>query len=55
MIIKRRTAQRLIKSGKAAYLGNTTTDNKTYLIIERYDMQRTDHVLVTGYHDSYIK
>ena len=49
MIIKRETARRLIKSGKARYVGNTTDNDVTHMIIDRYDKQRTDHVRVTEY------
>jgi len=49
MIIKRETARRLIKAGKARYVGNTTDNDVTHMIIDRYDKQRTDHVRVTEY------
>jgi len=46
MIIKIQTAKRLIKSGKADHIGNVTSDGKKYMVVDRYDMQRTDHVLI---------
>lgn len=53
MIISKKYAKSLIKQGKAVELGKTTTatrweDNsqgKTYVIITRFDNQRTDHFL----------
>jgi hypothetical protein len=47
MIITRKTAEQLIKAGKARCVGHTTTDDygHTYAIIDRYDEQRTDHCI----------
>jgi len=53
MIITRKTAEQLIKAGKARCVGRTTTASDwvqrdyghTYAIIDRYDEQRTDHCI----------
>jgi len=53
MIITRKTAEQLIKAGKAHCVGHTTTASDwaqrdyghTYAIIDRYDEQRTDHCI----------
>lgn len=45
MIIKTATAKRLIAAGKAENLGTVTQDGKTYMIVNRYDLQRTDHAI----------
>ena len=51
MIIDKKYAKRLIKQGKAAEVGLTTDQppwaqhyqGTTYVIIDRYDLQRADH------------
>ena len=51
MIISKSYAQRLVKAGKAKIHGRTTTAPRwidraygtTYVIVTRYDLQRTDH------------
>lgn len=52
MIITKKYTQRLVKAGKAKLEDSRTTDQscwqdryqgKTYRIITRYDLQRTDH------------
>jgi len=44
MIISKKYALKLIKDGKATADSGRTCDNgKMYVIITRYDLQRTDH------------
>ena len=51
MIITKRLAMDLVKRGKAAQVGRTTDQScwadrvygETYVIVARYDVQRTDH------------
>jgi hypothetical protein len=44
MIISKQLANALINENKAEELGTTTQDGITYyMIINRYDIQRTDH------------
>ena len=52
MIITKKYAQRLVREGKAILEDGRTTDQsrwqdrymgKTYQIVTRYDLQRTDH------------
>ena len=43
MIITRKRAQRLIRAGHASCAGLTTDDAVTYRIVNRHDLQRTDH------------
>ena len=51
MIITKKYAQKLVKGGKAKIEGRTTDQarwqdrdmGKTYAIVTRYDLQRTDH------------
>jgi len=50
MIISKKYADKLIKNGKANIIGKTYNNGKTYLILNRYDLQRTDHVCI-GYGD----
>jgi hypothetical protein len=40
MIISKKYAQKLVREGKAKIEGRTTDG---YIIITRYDLQRTDH------------
>jgi len=46
MSISKRTAQRLVKSGKATITGTVYDGLHTYLVVQRLDLQRTDHVLL---------
>ena len=44
MIITKEYADRLIKQGRAAVSGRTVSENGVYyVIVDRYDLQRTDH------------
>ena len=51
MIITKKYAQQLVRDGKAKIEGQTTDQarwqdrdmGKTYTIVTRYDLQRTDH------------
>lgn len=43
-IISKQHAQRLIRAGKAAEIGTMKDDHNVYWIINRYDLQRVDHV-----------
>lgn len=45
MIINRKTAEKLIKDGRAVVEGALKPDDKgrVYAILTRYDLQRTDH------------
>lgn len=45
MIISRKYAIKLIKSGKAKRDGIVTSNSLNYVIIIRYDLQRIDHYL----------
>ena len=42
-IIKRQTATKAIKSGSARKIGTCVSDGWRWQIVERTDMQRTDH------------
>lgn len=46
MIISMKYAKRLQKNGKAKFQGLVRSSNngQLYLVIDRYDLQRTDHV-----------
>lgn len=44
MEIKKNTAKKLIKSNKASHDGFTVSNGYVWAIINRYDLQRTDHV-----------
>ena len=46
MIISKKHAQGLIKQGKAVHGGYTRDSDSYYAIIDRLDMQRTDHYYV---------
>jgi hypothetical protein len=46
MIISLAYAKRLIKSGKATIVAICTTDDVEYYVIDRHDLQRTDHAEV---------
>ena len=51
MIITKKYARKLVKAGKAKIDGRTTDQptweqrygGKTYVVVQRYDLQRTDH------------
>ena len=44
MIVSSSYAKRLIREGKAEVVGTCTeTDGRQYVVINRYDLQRTDH------------
>ena len=45
MIISRKYAKHIIRIGKAMKSGIVTIDGKRYRIINRTDLQRTDHYL----------
>lgn len=52
MILPRKTALDLVKSGKASEVGLTRsawneTSDRWYVIVDRYDLQRTDHYRAT--------
>ena len=46
MIISPAHARRLIRQGKARKEGRVYHDDKTWWIITRLDLQRTDHALI---------
>jgi hypothetical protein len=46
MIISLAYAKRLIKSGKAIIVATVTHDGVDYYVINRHDLQRTDHTMV---------
>ena len=46
MIISFAYAKRLIKSGKATIVATVNHDDVTYYVINRHDLQRTDHAEV---------
>jgi predicted site-specific integrase-resolvase len=46
MIISIAYAKRLIKSGKATIVATVTHDGVEYYVINRHDLQRTDHAEV---------
>lgn len=48
MIIKRNTAKRLVRDGQASEVGICHHDEREYIIVDRYDLQRTDHYLATS-------
>lgn len=43
MIISEKYAKRLIATGKAKSTGHCIHDGERYMIIDRIDLQRTDH------------
>jgi hypothetical protein len=49
MIFRKKYLQELIRKGKAGYTGGTEEesiidhDNKQYIAVDRYDVQRVDH------------
>lgn len=48
MIISPPYAQKLIRQGKASYLGTVKTNDPdwTYVVLNRHDLMRVDHTLV---------
>lgn len=46
MILTLAYANRLIKSGKATIVATVTHDGVDYYVINRHDLQRTDHAMV---------
>lgn len=46
MEISKETAERAIKEGTAREVGTVTSDGWRWRVIERLDLQRTDHVRV---------
>jgi hypothetical protein len=46
MILTLAYAKRLIKAGKATIVTTVTHDGVEYYVINRYDLQRTDHTKV---------
>lgn len=46
MIISPSYAKRLIKSGKATIVATVNHGDVEYYVINRHDLQRTDHVMV---------
>ena len=48
MIITYAYAMRLVRAGKATIVTTCTDDDITYLVINRHDIQRTDHAEVTA-------
>ena len=47
MILTIAYAKRLIKSGKATIVATVTHDGGEYYVINRHDLQRTDHAEVS--------
>ena len=47
MIISRSHAKRLVRQGKATEIGVTSSDTKRYVILNRHDLQRVDHYLLS--------
>jgi hypothetical protein len=48
MIITLAYAKRLIKSGKATIVTTCHHNGREYIVIDRHDLQRTDHAKVTA-------
>ena len=48
MIITLAYAKRLIKAGKATIVATVTDNGTDYYILNRHDIQRTDHAEVTA-------
>jgi hypothetical protein len=64
MIIKYSTARKLITSKQASFCGTTNglkavggydATKNSYLVVERYDLQRTDHVLIDHTVPTYLR
>ncbi len=49
MIISKSYAEKLVRSGKADHVGYCLRNDNRYAIINRYDLQRTDHVLMASH------
>lgn len=47
MIITIAYAKRLIKAGKATIVATVTDNGAKYYVINRHDIQRTDHAMVS--------
>ena len=47
MIITLAYAKRLVKAGKATIVTTCDSDGNTYIVLNRHDLQRTDHAQVT--------
>ena len=47
MIITIEYAKRLVKAGKATIVTTCDSDGDTYIVLNRHDLQRTDHAKVT--------
>jgi len=43
MIITLTYAKRLVKAGKATIVTTCDSDGNTYIVLNRHDLQRTDH------------
>ena len=43
MIITLNYARRLVRAGKATIVATCSDDGREYIVINRHDMQRTDH------------
>ena len=48
MIITLAYAKRLIKAGKATIVTTCHDNGREYIVIDRHDLQRTDHAEVTA-------
>jgi hypothetical protein len=48
MIIVLDYAKRLIKAGKATIVSTVTDNGAEYYVINRHDIQRTDHACIIG-------
>jgi hypothetical protein len=46
MIISKKYAEMLVKRGQAEKIGTVTQDGKTYQVVNRFDIQRTDHYAI---------
>ena len=47
MILTIAYAKRLIKAGKATIVATVTDNGAEYYVINRHDIQRTDHAMVS--------
>jgi hypothetical protein len=48
MIITLAYAKRLIKAGKASIVATVTDNGLQYVVLNRHDIQRTDHAEITA-------
>jgi hypothetical protein len=46
MIINKKYAEQLVNRGQAEKIGTVAQDGKTYQVINRFDLQRTDHYAI---------